>query len=59
MSLFSIFKSNKPVETPPDIQTILPSEIYKAAVLELRDVIAPSALKVSPREIALGEKFVR
>lgn len=38
---------------------ILPQEIYEAGVLELKDVIAPSALKVSPRELSLGDKIVR
>ncbi len=38
---------------------ILPQEIYEAGVLELKDVIAPSALKISPRELNLGDKIVR
>jgi len=41
------------------IVSILPDEIYQAGVLELKDVIAPSALKVSPKEINLGEKIGR
>ncbi|MDO8728874.1 MAG: DUF87 domain-containing protein [bacterium] len=42
-----------------DISSILPKEIFEAGVLELKDIIAPSALKVSPREISLGEKILR
>ncbi len=42
-----------------NIAPILPQEIYEAGVLELKDVIAPSALKVSPRELSLGDKIVR
>src|SRR3989337_2549092 len=38
---------------------ILPEEIYKAATLEFQDIIAPSALKVGPKELNLGEKIVR
>ncbi|MDE1975526.1 MAG: DUF87 domain-containing protein [Patescibacteria group bacterium] len=41
------------------IVSILPEEIYQAGVLELKDVIAPSALKVSPKDINLGEKVGR
>ncbi|MBI5134570.1 MAG: DUF87 domain-containing protein [Candidatus Taylorbacteria bacterium] len=41
------------------IAPILPQEIYEAGVLELKDVIAPSALKISPRELSLGDKIVR
>lgn len=39
--------------------SILPQDIYNAAALDLKDVIAPSALKVSPRSLNLGEKLVR
>ena len=38
---------------------ILPEEIYKHGVLELQDVIAPSALEITPRSINLGEKMAR
>lgn len=41
------------------IAPILPKEIYEASTLELRDVIAPSALKITQREINLGDKVVR
>ena len=44
MSLLpNIFKKK---EASP-IVSVLPEEIYQAGVLELKDVIAPSALKVS------------
>src|SRR3989344_4058619 len=42
-----------------DISSILPQEIYEAGALELKDIIAPSAVKVNPRELNLGEKIVR
>ncbi|MDB5225650.1 MAG: type secretory pathway VirB4 component-like protein [Candidatus Adlerbacteria bacterium] len=37
----------------------MPEQIYKQGVLELQDVIAPSALKITPREINLGDKIAR
>ncbi len=37
----------------------LPNQMYEAAALELKDIIAPSALKVSPKSLNLGEKIVR
>lgn len=49
----------KKEEKRPDIESILPQEIFEAGVLELKDIIAPSALKVTPREINLGEKILR
>ena len=53
MSLIGKFlgKEEQPKESP--ITAILPSEIYNAGVLELKDVIAPSALKITPRELNL------
>jgi len=55
MALFDFLKKEK----EPEISTILPSGIADAGALELKDVIAPSALKVMPKEIDLGEKVAR
>lgn len=41
------------------LSPVLPQEIYEAGVLELRDVIAPSALKITPSELHLGDKIAR
>ena len=41
------------------IAPILPKDIYEAGSLELKDIIAPSALKISPRELNLGDQIVR
>ena len=43
----------------PAITSLLPQDIYEQGVLELRDIIAPSALKISPKELNLGEKVAR
>jgi conjugal transfer ATP-binding protein TraC len=37
----------------------LPTEIYKAATLELQDIIAPSALQITPKALNLGDKIAR
>ncbi len=50
---------NKKGEKEKDLMPILPPELYESGELELRDVIAPSALKVGPQEINLGEKVMR
>ena len=55
MSLFKRQDTNPSTAIAP----ILPSDIYKTGVLELRDIIAPSALRVTPRLINLGEKVAR
>ncbi len=56
MSLFSKLTGKK--ERPP-ITSLMPQEIYEAGILELKDIIAPSALKISPKELNLGEKVAR
>ena len=56
MSIFSkLFKKKENVQ----ITSLMPQEIYEAGVLELKDIIAPSALKITPKEINLGEKVAR
>ncbi len=57
MSFISKLFGKKDEQSP--IISILPEEIYQAGVLELKDVIAPSALKISPKELNLGEKVGR
>ncbi len=42
-----------------DVVPILPQEIYESGVLELRDIVAPAALKISPKQLNLGEKIAR
>jgi len=59
MSFFDSLFGNKKGGQRVSISPILPQEIYEAGVLELKDVIAPSALKVSPRELNLGDKICR
>ncbi len=57
MSILDIFKQKK--KTEENITPILPEQIYQSGVLELRDVLAPAALKVSPKMLNLGEKIAR
>ncbi|MCE9517410.1 hypothetical protein K8Q96_00190 [Candidatus Nomurabacteria bacterium] len=61
MSIFSsIFKSdNNASDKKSTVMPVLPSEIYKAAVLELQDIIAPSALQITPKALNLGDKIAR
>ncbi len=41
------------------VMPVLPAEIYQQGVLELQDVIAPSALQITPKSLSLGEKMAR
>ena len=57
MALFDFFKPEQTPQVP--FTSILPEQIYRQGILELQDVIAPSALKVTPRELNLGDKIAR
>jgi conjugal transfer ATP-binding protein TraC len=55
--MFDFFKKNKNSKDVPI--SILPKAITQSSELELRDILAPSALKVNTKELNLGEKVVR
>jgi len=57
MGIFDFLK--KEDKKGPDLTSFMPQQIYESGVLELKDVIAPSALQVSPREVNLGDKVAR
>jgi type IV secretory pathway VirB4 component len=42
-----------------EINAILPQQIYQSAVLDLKDILAPSALDVKAKYIDLGDKVAR
>lgn len=58
MSFFDFITKRKAVGAP-EITPVLPKDIYEAGVLELKDILAPSALKITPRELNLGDRIVR
>ena len=55
--MFGFFNKKEQKKFP--ITSILPSGVTDAPELELKDILAPSALKVSAKELNLGEKLVR
>lgn len=63
--LDSILGKNKTQEqenrTGPraSVLPVMPEEIYESAKIELQDIIAPSALKIEPKSINLGDKIAR
>lgn len=59
MGIFDFFSKKNTLGGKTGIAPVLPSEIYEAATLELRDIIAPSAVKVDPRALNLGDKIAR
>ena len=60
MGIFSsLFGGDKKKATTSSGMPVLPAEIYKAATLELQDIIAPSALQITPKALNLGDKIAR
>lgn len=61
MGIFSsLFGKKNDISKPKSmVMPVLPTEIYKAAVLELQDIIAPSALQITPKSLNLGDKIAR
>jgi type IV secretory pathway VirB4 component len=60
-SLFGKSKKDKPSDTriEANAMPVLPEQIYEAATLELKDIIAPSALQIQSKSINLGDKTAR
>lgn len=59
--LDDILGKNKKTSKEPEISipAVMPGEIYSSAKLEMQDIIAPSALKISPKSLDLGNKIAR
>jgi type IV secretory pathway VirB4 component len=53
------FITGKSKKEKATLTPFLPKDIYDAAKLDFADIIAPSALKITPREMNLGDKLVR
>lgn len=53
----ALFGNNKQNET--EVEGVLPWQIQQEAVLELQDIIAPSALKIEPDKMGIAGKIAR
>lgn len=59
-SLLGLKKKSAAEQAGEDrVVPVLPEEIYQAGILELQDVVAPSALEITPKSLSLGEKMAR
>lgn len=62
MGLFDFLNKNKQTgaATPTTpITPVLPEQVYKVAEMQLKDIIAPSALEIQPKGLTLGASVVR
>ena len=57
MGVFDFLQKDK--KEAQELTPFLPKDIYEAAKLDFADIIAPSALKITPREMNLGDKLAR
>lgn len=56
---FKLVARNNPDKKSEELMAILPHDIYESSILELNDVIAPSALRIDAKSLNLGEKIAR
>lgn len=59
MGIFDFITGAQKKTEAEELTPFLPKDIYEAAKLDFADIIAPSALKITPREMNLGDKLVR
>jgi type IV secretory pathway VirB4 component len=57
MGIFDFLSSSGKKDTT--VSALLPEQVYKAAEMQLKDIIAPSALGVQPKSLNLGTTIVR
>lgn len=59
MGLFDFLNKKTTAATPGLVSPVLPEQVYKIAEMQLKDIIAPSALEVQPKALNLGTAIVR
>lgn len=56
MGIFDFLKTK---QTNSPVSPVLPDQVYKVAEMQLKDIIAPSALGIQPKNLNLGTNIVR
>lgn len=59
MGLFDFLNKKNTDAAPSLISPVLPEQVYKIAEMQLKDIIAPSALEIQPKALNLGTTIVR
>ncbi len=59
MGLFDFLNKKTEAKNESLITPILPEQVYKIAEMQLKDIIAPSALEIQPKALNLGSTIVR
>lgn len=59
MGLFDFLNKKTPQPLSSPVSPVLPEQIYKIAEMQLKDIIAPSALEIQPKALNMGTAVVR
>jgi type IV secretory pathway VirB4 component len=59
MGLFDFLNKKAEPKGESLITPVLPDQVYKIAEMQLKDIIAPSALEIQPKALNLGSTIVR
>jgi conjugal transfer ATP-binding protein TraC len=59
MGLFDFLNKKNAPASGGLITPVLPDQVYKIAEMQLKDIIAPSALEIQPKALNLGSTIVR
>ncbi len=59
MGLFDFLNKKTEPASSSLITPVLPDQVYKIAEMQLKDIIAPSALEIQPKALNLGTTIVR
>lgn len=59
MGLFDFLNKKTAPSTGGLITPVLPEQVYKIAEMQLKDIIAPSALEIQPKALNLGTTIIR
>jgi type IV secretory pathway VirB4 component len=59
MGILDFLSPKKQPEGSSPVAPILPEQVYKVAEMQLKDIIAPSALSIQPKALNLGTSMLR
>ncbi len=59
MGLFDFLNKKTPAPLSSPVSPVLPEQVYKIAEMQLKDIIAPSALEIQPKALNMGTAIVR
>ena len=59
MAFIDTILGKKKEEAETEILPVFPQDIYQSGLLNLKDIIAPTAFEINTNYIQIGEKYAR